>query len=545
MKRRGTILAIAAALIVAACGCRSGSRPTAPGTPAASAAPAAAAAEAASQIREPAVAGPPGQGFYPSDPEALRQQVQGFLKAARPPTVPGELIAILAPHAGYEYSGPVAAHAFKLLEGKRYDTVVLIGLSHRVPCDGFALSDATAWRTPLGDVTVDTEFGDALVKACSRVRRDALPHAEEHCLEVQLPFLQETLKTFKIVPLVTQYESLPECLAVAEAIAAQIQAEPQKKILLVASSDLAHFPPQKECAKADHRTLDAIGSLDPQRLVAVNRELLSGQVPGLECSACAFGAVMTTMVAAKKLGADKAVELNYGNTATTHPELANRCVGYGAVAFVRTKAAKAPVSAAAKPDEIPADQELGKSDQIALLKLARKTLEQVFTGEQMKPVALDPKSPLSRDGAAFVTLTNKGRLRGCIGSIEAQEPLIQCVQRRTVDAATRDRRFAFDPVTKEELPQIEIEISVLSPMHPIKDPSTIVVGKHGVMVEQNGQSGLYLPQVATEQGWTREEMLNSLCEEKAGLPRDAWKTGAALFVFTAQHFSESKLGLRK
>ena len=246
------------------------------------------------------------------------------------------------------------------------------------------------------------------------------------------------------------------------------------------------------------------------------------------------------MIAAKKLGADQAIELAYCTSATTHPELADRCVGYGAVAFVRTATAGDERDARDEGDEA----ELSRDEQIAALKLARDTLQKLFANENIERAPLEEGSGLARPLAAFVTLTNKGQLRGCIGSLEGNMPLAHCVQMRAVYAATRDSRFAANPVTKDELPELDIEISVLSPMRLIDDPEKIVVGTHGVMVRQGQRSGLYLPQVAPAQGWDREEMLDSLCAHKAGLTEDAWKKGAELFVFTAQHFSESELGLR-
>ncbi len=179
--------------------------------------------------------------------------------------------------------------------------------------------------------------------------------------------------------------------------------------------------------------------------------------------------------------------------------------------------------------------ELTREQQQVLLKLARDTIEQWVTSRTLPELPDD--APIFREPrAVFVTLHQHGQLRGCIGTLEAREPLAAAVRSSAVSAATQDPRFP--PVSPDELSNLEIEVSVLSPLRKVESADEIVVGKHGVMVAQGIRRGVFLPQVAPEQGWDRETMLNFLCAHKAGLPADAWRRGAELYVFTTQVFSE-------
>jgi AmmeMemoRadiSam system protein A len=309
--------------------------------------------------------------------------------------------------------------------------------------------------------------------------------------------------------------------------------------VLVASSDMSHYPSRDEATRCDRATLDAIVSLDPDRIYAEDRRLMSGRTRNLACTLCGQGAVVTAVMAAKEVGAAKATVLKYANSGDTAPETAGRAVGYGAVAFTAPEGARTQSAAKTEPADSPT---LTHDEKVRLLKIARQTLE-ARLGRGQGP-SLDPRGSagLSRPTACFVTLKIGGRLRGCIGELEAREPLIEAVAHRAVSAAEEDPRF--DPVAAKELPRISIEISAMSPLRKAASPEEIVVGKHGVVVRQGFRSGVFLPQVAPEQGWDRDTMLSILCTEKAGLPADAWRRGAELWVFTADVFGEEELGLR-
>ena len=181
--------------------------------------------------------------------------------------------------------------------------------------------------------------------------------------------------------------------------------------------------------------------------------------------------------------------------------------------------------------------ELSTEQQLHLLELARTAINH-WVSERSRLQPDQREGIYSQQRAVFVTLRERGQLRGCIGTLEPQEALVDAVVSRAIGAATQDPRFP--PVEERELPQLSVHVSVLSPVEPIGDPSEIVLGKHGVIVKHGGGSGVFLPQVAPEQGWDTETMLNRLCSGKAGLDEDAWRTGARLFVFTTQNFGDEE-----
>ncbi|MBM3476578.1 MAG: AmmeMemoRadiSam system protein B [Armatimonadetes bacterium] len=479
-------------------------------------------------MRATAVAG----AFYPGDPTGLKAQIDGFLAKAELPKLEGRIVAVMVPHAGYVYSAPVAAYGYKALQGKPITTVVIIGNSHRTYFSGAALSPDDAWNTPLGPVEVDQAINQELVAANSVFTSSRSAHADEHSLEVQVPFIKTVLPDAKIVPILLADVSDQDLTKVADALAPVLQ---RPEVVLVASSDMAHYPVYDAAKRSDTAMLDAIVTLDPQRVLKRDRELMGERTPELHCTLCGLDAVITTIMAAKKAGVTEAKTLKYMNSGDTAGDK-GRCVGYGAVAFLAPQGAQ-QATAQASGEELP----LTETEKRRLLKVARQTLEANF-GLADKP-SLDPGDSklLAQKTACFVTLKLKGRLRGCIGELEPRQPLIQAVASRATAAAEQDPRFM--PLTADELQSIAIEISAMSPLRKVAGADEIVVGKHGVVVKQDFRSGVFLPQVAPEQGWDRDTMLSILCTEKAGLPPDAWKHGAELWVFTANVFSEEEFGM--
>jgi len=463
-------------------------------------------------VRAPAVMG----SFYPAQTSVLRSDVERYLEEADPPTASGDLVALIVPHAGYSYSAPVAAHAYRLLAGRHFDTVAVIGPSHRVPARA-ALSGFDEWFTPLGLVKADRSAADAIAKAYPGARVFDAAHDPEHSIEVQLPFLQVTLGDFRLLPILMTDFSQDNCSRLAQAIAGWAR---DKSVLLVASSDMSHYPSYDDAVRVDRETLKAIETMDPEEVAATSRKLMAQGVPGLVTALCGKGPVETILLAARLLGADKVEVLKYANSGDRPLAPKEGVVGYGAVAIYRTR----PLS----------DTELNAAQQRRLLDLARRTIEEyVRTGRRLDVAETDPA--LLRPTAAFVTLKEGGQLRGCIGSLEPSQPLAESVRDRAIMAVAHDSRFA--PVRAEELPNLDIEISVLSPLRRVASADDIDISKHGVVVRSSGRSGVFLPQVAAETGWSRDELLSHLCQDKAGLSADAWKQGAALYVFTVQAFT--------
>ena len=536
--KRVSLVVVLAGLIGAAFSCKRNQ--TAAGRPAAASEGPAAPTEEAMIMRPMAVAGPPGMGFYLDNPDALRKQVEGFLDKAEVPALKGDLVAVMVPHAGYTYSGPVAAYAYKALKGKPYTTVILLGNAHRASFEGAALSNEDAWDTPFGPVDVDRAAVEQLAATGPPFIRSRAAHATEWSLEVQLPFLKLVLPEAKIVPLVLCEATGGQRQKVAAALVPVLK---RPDTLLIASSDMAHFPSYEDADRSDRAMLEAIASLDPARIEAADRKLMQAGMRGLECTLCGLDAVLTSVMAAKQVGVDKAVVLKCASSGDTAPETkaARSCVGYGAVAFMAPEGARAKGAGQAPKEQAMAESTLTREEKVRLLRIARQTLEASF-GQREKP-SLEPagSAALAKKTACFVTLKIGDRLRGCIGELEPREPLIEAVAHKAISAAMEDPRFP--PLTEKELPKVSIEISAMSPLRKVSSPDEIIVGKHGVVVKQGWQSGVFLPQVAPEQGWDRDTMLTILCTEKAGLPGDAWKKGAELSVFTADVFGEKELGV--
>ena len=480
-------------------------------------------AHAEPALRAPAVAGT----FYPAIPTKLRADVQRYLSQADVRASRAELVGLIVPHAGYVYSAPVAGYAYRALEGRSYETVVVIGPSHRVACRGVALSGMDQWVTPLGRVTVDRAACDAVAKTYPAARIFDAAHRPEHSIEVQLPFLQTTLDDFKLVPLLMADSSAENCNALAQALAEWARG---RSALLIASTDMSHYPAYEDAVRVDHETLKAIETCDARQVATTTEKLMSEGVPRLGTCLCGEGPVRTVLTAARLLGADRVEVLRYANSGDVPLGPREGVVGYCAVAIYRSKSV---------PGGRVTEVELKPEQQRRLLSVARETIEQyVQSGRVLRVADADPA--LRRPAAAFVTLKKGSVLRGCIGSLEPDKALVETVRDRAIHAASRDPRFSA--VRAEELPELEIEISVLSPVRRVRSAEEIDISKHGIIVASGTRRGVFLPQVAQETGWSRDVLLAHLCRDKAGLPADAWKRGASLSVFTVQAFSSPAPG---
>jgi len=468
--------------------------------------------EASGKVREPAVAG----AFYPGTEEALRAAVTAMLEKAEPPVVDGKVLALISPHAGYMYSGAVAAEAYKLIAGKSFDAVVVVAPSHHVFFSGSSIYRQGPYRTPLGLIEVDKDLAEAMASAEPSIKFKPEAHQREHSLEVQLPFLQIAVPDLKIVPIVMADQSYENCERLAAAIAGAVRG---KEVLLVASSDLSHFHTYDEAVGMDQVIIDNVLNYDCESLA---RDLGTRKT-----EACGGGPMIAVMLAAKQLGATRAVKLAYANSGDVTGDKSS-VVGYLSAAIVAG-------------EHVGVDLGLREEEKAELLKLARKSIEARLRNEKAPELAketLDAHPILRQERGAFVTITIGGRLRGCIGNIRGVAPLDETISRMAVSAATEDPRFpTLEP---GELEKIAIEISVLTPFEKISDPELIEVGRHGLYLEKGMNRGLLLPQVATEYGWDRYHFLDQTCL-KAGLPAGAWKEGADIYVFSAQIFNEEEI----
>ena len=470
------------------------------------------------RVRPPAVAGL----FYPSDAAVLSKTIDGLLANAPEHSIPG-LKALVCPHAGYEFSGQTAAIAYKLLAGRDAQTVVVMGPSHYALFQGACIPDSDAYKTPLGLVPISEKAKGlagvapfALERQCLVQRppwwrqaprpapeegRDT-PETWEHSVEVQVPFLQKALKSFKLLPVVMG--ELDPAQA-AKALAASID----DKTIIVASSDLSHYHSYETAKGLDDRCVKAICDLDIDAMMTQE--------------ACGKTPILTLLHLARQKGW-KAQLLDYRNSGDVTGDK-DRVVGYTAVAF-----------SAPAPEKLPA------AERKFLLDLARKTLTSVTAGGSLPEVAAKDVPPrLTEKKACFVTLTKGGALRGCIGHLMAMEPLHQAVAENARNAALRDPRFPT--VAPDELDKIKIEISVLTDPQPLpfSSPDDLLNKLHpnedGVLLHIGPRTATFLPQV-----WAqipdKVEFLNHL-SQKAGCEATAWRgPDVSVSIYYVECFEE-------
>ncbi len=466
--------------------------------------------------RPPLVAG----SFYPSDAKELAAMVDGFLAQAKPPAV-ADPVAIIAPHAGYPYSGPVAAWSYALLKGHKYDRVVVIAPSHIEGFEFVSVFNGDAYSTPLGRVPVDRDFAKKLAGSNVLIKLSDRGHTgggarSEHALEVQLPFLQRVLGDFQLVPVVLGTQSYEACRALGVALAKLMRGS---NTLIVASSDLSHYHPYDEAVRLDRKTLNAIEERD---YLSMSRNF-----EHRIWEACGGGPIIAAMIAAERLGANQATILRYANSGDTAGEK-SRVVGYGAVAISKESRQTATGSSFV----------LSAADRAELLRLARASVETLVRDRKVYEPERQGSEALALERGAFVTLREHGDLRGCIGYMSPMKPLAETVREVATLAAVRDYRFP--PVAPGELADIDYEVSVLSPMRRVLDVNQIQPGRDGLLIKQGETEGVLLPQVATENHWDRTTFLQQTCR-KAGLTENCWREPSTdIFSFSAIVFGERK-----
>jgi hypothetical protein len=379
---------------------------------------------------------------------------------------------------------------------------------------------------------VDRGLAAALVKEGGGVF-DASLHEREHSVEVQVPFVQHVFPGAAIVPVVVGSPDPELCRRFGRALAALAAG---RRLLVVASSDLSHYPERRVAADVDRRTLEAIAGMKIDALAAMEARAAGQGERGVATCACGEGPIRVAIEAARAMGALRGTVISYANSGDTAIGDPERVVGYGSVAFGRGEAGadlQALQPLAADPTGA-----LDAGDKQALLRLVRETLTRYLRTETV-PLPRGGSARLLREAGAFVTLKSHGQLRGCIGRIQPAGPLLQLIGTLALDSAFRDSRFK--PVGAGELKDIEIEVSVLTPPVSVPAPDAIQPGRDGVVLVVGDRSAVFLPQVATEQGWSRTELLDNLAQ-KAGLASNAWRDKRAkLLTFRADVFDESLL----
>lgn len=468
---------------------------------------------------EPAVRAPAAaRQFYPAKPKELAALVERELAAVPAPELPADakVLALLVPHAGLEYSGTTAARAFKALKKGDFDSVLLLGTAHYKELEGAALYPGQYWP----GLPYDAALAKALLAASPLIKADAAAHKKEHSIEVELPFVEKTLGKIPMAALILNTQDLESARQLGHAIAKAVAG---KRVLIVASSDQSHYPSGGIGDAVDRSTLLALETLDPAYFWLSNRFLMNRGLPHLAVTYCGEGAVTAMLTAAKDLGATRARTLAHINSGDVVSEREyNHVVGYAAAVVTSEGGAPAP----ARPP-------LSDKTKAQLLRTVRQVAGEAALGRKAA-APLSANAVLNLPAAVFVTLRDKkGGLRGCVGSVEPQDSLLEAVARYAAAAATSDGRFK--PLTAEEAKDVKAEVSVLSPLRAVKDASEIKPGD-GVSLDADGKTGVFLPDVWKDLP-KKDDFLSELCVQKAGLKKDCWKN-ATVKVFSADTFSD-------
>ena len=464
--------------------------------------------------------------FYTGDARELSEEVDSFLALHKDDKKYSNIAAVIVPHAGYYYSGNVAASAYMAIDAKKqYKRIFLLGPSHHEWLDGASVNtEAEYYATPLGNVKVDHETVVALTTTDSVFHYKPEVHDREHCLEVQLPFLQRRFAMHNqevppIVPIVISTNDYDKLKRMAE----QLKPYFTDENLFVISCDFSHYPSYEDACEVDARTGKAIETGDVEEFIAIiNANARSGK-RNLHTSACGEFAIITLML---MLDNEYEVKhLMYQNSGDISGEH-DRVVGYHSFAVLRKDSTSFTLS---------------DTDKKALKEIAFNSIRDSLDGKPIaQPIINSPLQlcwlarqellTLNSKCGAFVSLHKHGHLRGCIGHFGEDYPLHEIVAEMARAAAFEDPRFM--PVTDDELNDLDIEISVLTPMRRIQSLDEFELHRHGIYIRKGYRSGTFLPQVADEVNWTKEEFVGHCSQDKAGLGWDGWKD-AELYVYEA------------
>ena len=451
--------------------------------------------------------------FYEAHPQRLAEEVDSFLNLPLGTAVDERVAALIVPHAGYYFSGRVAAAAYTTLPTpSRYERIFLLGPSHHEWIDGASVnSEVDYYSTPLGRVKVDRETAYRLRQTDSVFTYRETTHEAEHCLEVQLPFLQRRWgEVPPIVPVIVATNDFTKLRRIAEVLKPYFN----ERNLFIISSDFSHYPSYEDACEVDALTGKAIESGDVQTFIATVEANARKGMHNLATSACGAFPIVTLMCMM-----DRGYEvrhLMYQNSGDADNHDHSRVVGYHAFAIVRKDQNKETFT-------------LTDEDKRQLKAIALQSIRDSLDG---KPIAQKSSmsNVLNQKCGAFVSLHQHGRLRGCIGHFGEDVPLHEIVAEMTRAAAFEDPRFT--PLRREELDDTDIEISVLTPMRRIQSLDEFELHRHGIYIRKGYRSGTFLPQVADEVNWTKEEFVGHCSRDKAGLGWDGWRE-AELYVYEA------------
>lgn len=471
--------------------------------------------------------------WYPAGERALRDDIAERCKGIQV-VRKRDVCAAVVPHAGYRFSGHVAAGVFLRIDPKRFSRIVVMGPSHYVAMrNQVSVPDATHIATPLGVLRVDTDFV-ARMRQLPFVTNVPAAHESEHSAQIQLPLIQTCLSSnLPVVCAVCGHFDAPSLVKAAAAFRELLD----DKTLLVASSDFTHYGANYGYVPFTKDVEKNLEALDMGVFDLFSRKDLSGFLDYLDRTGATVCGRDPLAFLLAMMPADARVERTAYETSGHLMHDDQNSVSYVGALVLGSWDSPAKKSAAAASS----GDKLSEDDCARLLAFARATIETALKSGETKAGAAEPAGGVTAGMKAvrggFVTLQERGDLRGCIGEIVPRREIWKVVREQALNAAFHDPRFA--PVAAGEWKAIDIEISILTPPRPVPSWHDIVIGKHGMVLSKSGRSAVFLPQVAPEQGWGIEETLTHL-SRKAGLPSDAWREGADYLVFEAQVIHEQK-----
>ena len=418
----------------------------------------------------------------------------------------------MSPHAGYVFSGQVAANAINQLNpDKNYDNVFVIGSSHSISFDGASIYNIGDYKIPGTNIKVNHELSSELIKNNEVFTFVKKAHSQEHSLEVQLPFLYYHLKEdFKIIPIIIGTNNIEKIKKIAEALKPFFN----NKNAFVFSTDFSHYPDYEDAVENDKRTAEVFIKNKPNEFIKILEQNSQKNIKNLATSACGWTNLLTLLYITKNMQKVDFQLIDYKNSGDSKYGSNDKVVGYYAISISKENKFS-----------------LTNNEKSELKNIAKLTLRKNILGEKTQKIKAENLSDnLKMNIGAFVTLYNNGQLRGCIGRFLPDIPLYKVVQEMALSAAKFDTRFS--PVSADELDDIDIEISVLTPLQKITNSDEIKIGRDGIYIVKDGRSGTFLPQVATENNWNTLQFLEYCSEHKVGIGKNGWKN-ASLFIYQA------------
>jgi MEMO1 family protein len=468
--------------------------------------------------------------FYSADKVTLAKDLSKLFDNCKKSPGNWDVCAIISPHAGYIYSGKIAAAAYSsTARNSVFKNIFIIGSSHIMLFDGASVYNSGDYITPLGKVRVNTEIANKLKVDNKVFNFPVTAHLQEHSIEVQLPFIQYYFENKpSIVPIIIGTNNENTVKKIAEALRPWFTSEN----LFVISSDFSHYPSYKDAIETDNSTAMSIASGNPQMFLNTLRMNSEKQIPGLATSMCGWTSGLALLYLVEGNNQLETKLIDYCNSGDSSYGNKDEVVGYNAIAIIEKKIKTKNTHLSENTFSF------NEKEKQQLFTIARNSIQSMLSdNKRIKIEASSIAEKLKIPMGAFVTLKINGVLRGCIGRFISTDPLYEVVQASALSSAFEDPRFS--PITKEEYKKTDIEITVLGPLKKINDISEIILGKHGIYIKKDFRSGTMLPQVATENGWSVEEFLGYTSRDKAGLGWDGWKD-AEIFIYEGVVLEDNK-----